>query len=227
MKNLSWWKYGTLGLLAFVLIAGLMIDVPKDVGMLDHTIRNLFYHVPMWFTMILLLLCSWILSMMYLQKEAIQYHQWSYALAMSGIIAGLCGITTGMLWANVTWGAPWTRDPKLNGAAIGMLIYLGYWLLGSAIPNAQLNRKVSAMYNVFVFPIFFALIWVMPKLSNFSIHPGSGDTVGFNQYDLNNNMRTVFYPAIIAWFGLFLWISEMRVRISRLQNAQNPFQDPN
>jgi heme exporter protein C len=219
MIRLAFWKYASILLMLYVLIGGILIKVPGDVGMLDQTIRNLFYHVPMWFSMMLLLLGSWILSMMYLATSKLHYHRWAASLAHTGLLAGFCGIFTGMLWASVTWGAPWTRDPKLNGAAVGILIYIGYWMLRKSVANQATNRKLSAVYNVFVYPIFIALILIMPKLSNFSVHPGSGDTVGFNQYDLNNNMRLVFYPAIIAWTLFFLWITELRVRIVNLRCA--------
>ena len=224
MLKLSWWKFLTIAMMLYLLIGGILIDVPGDVGMLDQTIRNLFFHVPMWFAMMLLLGGSWVFSMMYLNSQKIEHHRWASALANTGLLAGFCGIFTGMLWASATWGTPWTRDPKLNGAAVGILIYVAYWLLRKSISDPISNRKISAIYNVFVYPIFIALIWIMPKLSDFSIHPGSGDTVGFNQYDLNNNMRLVFYPAIIGWTLLFLWITELRVRIVNLL-AKDEFLD--
>jgi len=221
MFKLSWWKYFTIALMVYVLAGGILIKVPGDVGMLDQTIRNLFYHVPMWFSMMLLLLGSWIMSMAYLSTFKIQYHRWASALAITGLVAGFCGIFTGMLWASSTWGSPWTRDPKLNGAAIGLLIYIAYWILRKSIPEPEKNRKIAAIYNIFVFPIFIALIWIIPKMSP-SIHPGSGDTVGFNTYDLDGNMRLVFYPAILGWTLFFVWIAEIRVRLRALV-AKNEF----
>jgi len=223
MKHLSWWKYVTIAGMLFVLVGGILVKVPGDVGMLDHTIRNLFYHVPMWFSMMLLLFVSWIMSMAYLQKGEERYYNWAASLAKVGLLAGIAGITTGMLWASATWGTFWTRDPKLNGAAVGLLIYLAYWLLSNAIADPATNRKVTSIYNVFVYPIFIALIWIMPKLANASIHPGSGDTVGFTTYDLDNTMRLVFYPAVVFWFLLFFWIAQITVRIRKLSqdNPQN------
>jgi heme exporter protein C len=216
MLRLSFWKILAIALMLYTLIGGILIDVPTDVGILDETIRNLFYHVPMWFSMMILLLISWILSLMYLQNENITYHRWASSLAHTGLMAGVCGIFTGMLWASVTWDTLWTKDPKLNGAAIGLLIYLGYWILRRSVQSPVKSRKLAAIYNVFVFPIFITLIWILPSISEYSIHPGSGDTVGFKRYDLNNNMRLVFYPAIIGWFLFFLWITELRVRIVTL-----------
>jgi heme exporter protein C len=57
----------------------------------------------------------------------------------------------------------------------------------------------------------------MPKLTEGSLHPGSGGSVGFNQYDLDNTLRMFFYPAILGCFGVFSWIAIMRIRIKKLE----------
>lgn len=222
-----WWKYLASLLVAYALIGGLAINVPEDVGMLDQTIRNLFYHVPMWFAMMLMLFSSWILSILYLNKQLAHYDRWASSLANVALVAGTCGIFTGMLWASSTWGTPWTRDPKLNGAAVGILMYIAYWVLRKSIPEIEKKRRIAAVYNVFIFPAYFAMIWIVPKLSSFSIHPGSGDTVGFGTYDLDGNMRFVFYPAVIGWTLLFVWIAEIRVRIKKLNSSSPLYYEEN
>jgi heme exporter protein C len=44
------------------------------------------------------------------------------------------------------------------------------------------------------------------------MHPGNGGNPGFNAYDLDSRMRMIFYPAVIAWFLVGLWIVSLRVR---------------
>ena len=48
-----WWKAITVLLLMFILVGGLLFDVPRLI-ILNETVRNLYFHVPMWFTMIVL-----------------------------------------------------------------------------------------------------------------------------------------------------------------------------
>jgi heme exporter protein C len=48
-----------------------------------------------------------------------------------GVLFGFLGLATGAFWARFTWGAFWSPDPKLNGAAIGVLIYIAYNILRS------------------------------------------------------------------------------------------------
>ncbi|NNF01196.1 MAG: hypothetical protein HKN22_00785 [Bacteroidia bacterium] len=49
-----------------------------------------------------------------------------------------------------------------------------------------------------------------------SLHPGKGGNPGFNVYDLNANMRYIFYPAVLGWILIAVWIMTLRVRIKQL-----------
>lgn len=217
----KWYKIIATILLAYTLIYGLLIPLPMDVGMLDETIRNLFYHVPMWFGMMVILFAAWIYSIIYLQSNNIRHEIIARALTYSGILMGLCGLFTGMFWGFNTWGTPWTNDPKLNGVAVGMSMYAGYWLMQKSINDDEKRARLTSVYSIFIFPLFIALILVMPKLAKFSIHPGSGESVNFKTYNKTNNMQTVFYPAVIAWTLLFVWIAELRARIDLFKQRQS------
>lgn len=206
-------------------MAGLGDSNPKEkLGkfpnkpILNESIRNLLYHVPMWFAMIFILSLAAIYNIRYLSKGELELDMKADSLIRIGIVTGIIGCITGAFWARVTWGDWWPRqDPKLNGVAIGMAMYLAYLLLRSGIRDEHQKARISAVYNLFVFPIFIALIIIMPKLSNVSLHPGSGGTVGFDKYDLNNTMRLYFYPAIIGWILVLLWVSTLFYRIKKLQ----------
>jgi heme exporter protein C len=50
-----------------------------------------------------------------------------------------------------------------------------------------------------------------------SLHPGSGGNPGFNAYDLDNRMRLVFYPAVVGWFLVGIWIADLRARFKNLE----------
>ena len=143
------------------------------------------------------------------------------ALIRVGILAGILGCITGATWARVTWQSWWpAADPKLNGVAIGMTMYMAYLLLRSTMNDPYQRARITSVYSVFIFPIFIALIVIMPKLSPNSLHPGSGGTVGFNKYDLDSTMRLFFYPAVIGWIALFYWIANLRLRIAQLNEKQ-------
>jgi heme exporter protein C len=187
-------------------------------NVLYETVRNLNFHVPMWFAMIIMLLISFAYGIGYLATEKESLDHRSAAFASVGLMFGLMGIATGAFWARFTWGTFWTADPKLNGAAVAVLMYIAYQILRSAVDDPFKRARLASVYNIFAFPIFIVLILVLPKLADFSLHPGSGDTVGFNTYDLDNDLRKVFYPAVLGWILTGIWISNVRYRLNKLVN---------
>jgi heme exporter protein C len=226
----SWWKFLGAMLLVAVIIGGLLIPLrtPNSEGftfpnlaILYESIRNLFFHVPMWFGMVLVLLFSFVHSILFLSSNKIKFDIYASNAAKVGVLYGMLGIFTGMVWANYTWGAPWPNDPKLNGAAIAMLIYFAYIILRGSIEDEMQRAKISAVYNIFAYVIYIMFIFIIPRLTD-SLHPGNGGNPGFGAYDLDNNLRLFFYPAILGWTLLAFWIISIKVRIDLLtQKIEN------
>lgn len=210
-----WLKISAVLLLVYVHTAGLLMDVPR-LNILNETVRALYFHVPMWFSMVLLYLMSVYYAIRYLKNPSPEFDVKSVAYAHVGTSFGILGMITGMLWANYTWGSPWHGDPKQNGAAIALLVYLAYFVLRGSLDNEEQRARLSGVYNIFAFAAMIPLIFIIPRLTS-SMHPGSGGNPGFNAYDLDSRMRLVFYPAVIAWFLIGLWIVSLRVRIKKLE----------
>lgn len=210
-----WLKVIAVLLLVYVHTAGLLMDVPR-LNILNETVRALYFHVPMWFGMVLLYLMSVYYAIRYLKNPTPEFDVKSVAYAHVGTAFGILGMITGMLWANYTWGSPWHGDPKQNGAAIALLVYLAYFVLQGSLDNEEQRARLSGVYNIFAFAAMIPLIFIIPRLTS-SMHPGSGGNPGFNAYDLDSRMRLVFYPAVIAWFLIGLWIVSLRVRIKKLE----------
>lgn len=212
----NWWKVLASVLVLYSLIAGLLFEVPH-LPILHESIRNLYFHVPMWFTMILLYLISVIYSIKYLGSNDETHDLISVEFVNTGVVFGFLGLLTGMTWANYTWGEPWPNDPKLNSAAISTLMYLAYLVLRNSLEEEQKRARISSIYNIFAFPVMIVLLFILPRMTD-SLHPGNGGNPGFNSYDLDNNMRMVFYPAVIGWILLGVWIATLRYRIRKLEN---------
>jgi heme exporter protein C len=204
-------------LLAYTVFGGLLLEVPR-LNILNETIRNLYFHVPMWFGMNILLLVSVVYSILYLRNPLAHYDDWAIEAANTGLMFGTLGILTGMIWAKFAWGSYWSGDPKQNAAAIAMLIYFAYLLLRGSFEDPQKRGRIGAVYNIFAFAAYIPLIWILPRLTD-SLHPGSGGNPGFNAYDLDARLRLVFYPAIIGWTLLGLWITTLRIRLRQVQAA--------
>ena len=211
-----WWKGLAITIVSYTIIAGFLIDVPR-IAIVHESVRNQFFHVSMWFSMMILLTTSLIYSIKYLGKPSFRNDLIAQEFAFMGILLGLMGLTTGSIWARFTWGAWWVNDAKLNGAAICMLIYLAYVILRNSIDDPQQKARISAVYNIFAWATLLPLLYILPRMTD-SLHPGSGGNPGFNIYDLDNNLRLVFYPSIIGWTLLSIWIIQLRVRLKQVEN---------
>lgn len=208
-----WWKVLAVLLITYSVFGGLLFEVPQ-LPILHETIRNLYFHVPMWWTMILLFLMSFIHSIAHLSNGSLNNDEAAMELVNVGLLFGFLGVVTGMIWAKHTWGAYWTNDVQLNGAAITILSYTAYQILRNSIEDEQKRGRFAAVYNIFAFVLMLVFIGVLPRMTD-SLHPGKGGNPGFNQYDLDDGMRMVFYPAVIGWFLLGYWIYTLKIRIYR------------
>lgn len=211
----NWWKILASVLLLYSVIGGLLLEVPR-LPILHESIRNLYFHVPMWFTMIVLYLISVVYSIKYLSTGNEKHDLVAVEMVNTGIVFGFLGLATGMIWANYTWGSPWPNDPKLNSAAIATLMYMAYIVLRGSMDEEQKRAKISAVYNVFAFPVMIVLLFILPRLTD-SLHPGNGGNPGFNSYDLDSQMRLVFYPAVIGWILIGVWIANLRYRVRLIE----------
>jgi heme exporter protein C len=211
MNFFASYKTWTVLMLVYVLVWGLIGEVPR-LNILNETIRNLHFHVPMWFGMIVFFSSSVYYSVDYLRNQNLQSDLKATRFASTGIVYGLLGLLTGMIWAQYTWGSAWSNDPKQTASAIALLIYLAFFVLRSSFESPSKKATVSSVYSIFAYPSLILLIFILPRLSDSSLHPGAQGNPAFNAYDLDSKLRLVFYPAVLGWIGLGWWITELWIR---------------
>jgi heme exporter protein C len=182
-----------------------------------ETIRNLYFHVPMWFGLMFMFIASVVYSIRYLGNPKPDYDRYASAFAETGLLFGVMGLVTGMLWAHYAWGAAWSNDIKQLMTAVALLIYLAYFILRSSFDEHEKGARLAAVYNIFAFASLVPLLYIVPRMFA-SLHPGATGNPAFGKEDLDNTMRAVFYPAIIGWSLLGVWITTLRVRYQRLED---------
>ncbi len=215
----TWWKLLAVVIIFYTLIAGFLLGVPA-LPILHETIRNTYFHVPMWIAMFTVFTISVVYSIKYLATGKEEFDLLAVESANTGIFFFVLGLITGMMWAKYTWGEYWSNDPKQNSAAIAFLLYCAYSVLRNSIDEEQKRAKISAIYNIFAFPIMIVLIMVLPRLTD-SLHPGNGGNPAFGKLDMDNRMRMVLYPAFIAWSLFAGWIATLRYRIRLVEYKKN------
>jgi heme exporter protein C len=218
----SWWKILCILFLLVTFTAGFLIKVPI-IGNLHQSIRNFFFHVPMWFGQIALLSLSLGYSIAYLRTERVRYDIYASEFAKTGIVFGILGLATGSIWATYTWGEPWSNDPKQIAAAIAVLIYLAYLVLRGSMNDIDKRARISAVYNIFAYFIYIPLIMILPRLVQ-SLHPGGmegakgGGNPALGGASLDATMEIIFWPAVFGWILLGIWISSLKIRLGLLTN---------
>ena len=222
-----WWKILSIVLLLYNFIAGLTVKLPEQVAFEDsnmyESMRNFFFHVPMWFSQLVLITVSLVYSIKYLRKPDPVYDMYAAEFARTGTVLGCLGLITGAIWATYTWGAGWSNDPKQIGAAIALLIYVAYFVLRNSMPDIDKRGRVAAVYNIFAYFIYIPMILILPRLTE-SLHPGgkgSEGNPGMGGSSLDATMRLVFWPGVLGWTLLATWISTLRLRVRLLEEKKH------
>ncbi len=216
MKKI-WWKFLGSALLIYSFIFGFLGEVPRK-EILNETIRMVYFHVPMWFSMMVLMIVSLCYSIKYLNKGLQKHDVYASQFAYVSMFLGILGFLTGMLWGKYTWGDPLPKDPKLIAVEVGLLIYSAYYVLRGAITDEQKKARISAVYNIFAFASFMPLVWILPRLTD-SLHPGNGGNPAFGS-DMDSEMRFfVFYPAVIGWILVGTWLATIKIRVKLITDS--------
>ena len=210
--------------LTAVAVAGLAAPFPRVDDILGQTARNLFFHVPMWFTLMAAMGVSAWHAFRMLRTGEMEHDLRSAEAARVGMVFGLLGLVTGMTWARFTWyqgtGLWWNNDPKQLMAAVQLLIYGAYFVLRSALDDPRRRARLSGAYNLFAAACVPFLLYVVPRQLA-SLHPGAEGNVAFSQVT-DWTMRLVLYPAFAAFIGLFWVIYTQRVRAALVAGRMAP-----
>jgi len=219
MKHIThkWWKITGTILIVYVIAGGFLFEVP-NLPVVQQSIRNIYFHVGMWFGMLFILLVALGFSIRFLLYQLPEDDMKALAAVRTGLLFGALGLLTGMVWAKFTWGAFWVNDPKLNGAALGMLVYLAYMVLRGSVEEEEKRGRLAAVYNIFAFVLFFVFIMIIPRMAAASIHPGVDGNPALSVGDLAPEMRKVFFPAMAGWFIMAWWLYSLLYRSSRIDH---------
>ena len=221
----TWLTLVILGAFSF---GGTWLNIPK-IGLLEHTARNLYFHVPMWFTMMGITALSAFHAIRVLKTRSPLSDMRSRSAALIAVVFGLLGLVTGSVWAHYTWyeGTDiwWNFDPKQTMAAAQVLIYGAYFALRGALDDPEKRARISAVYNLFAFVTVPFLLYVLPRQME-SLHPGAEGNPAFSEIT-HPMMRLVFYPAVIGFIGLAWVLYTQRVRIAAALARLDALEDNN
>ena len=207
-----------LAWLTLVILAAFLLQIPR-INILEHTARNLYFHVPMWFTLMAASGVSAYHSIRFLGTSDPIRDIRAASAARVGVLFGVLGMLTGIVWSRFTWYVAadiwWNFDPKQSMAAVLLLVYGGYFVLRSSLDEPRKRARIAAVYNLFAFTTMPFLLYILPRQME-SLHPGAEGNPAFSEIT-HPIMRLVFYPAVIGFIGLFWVLYTQRVRLEALR----------
>ncbi|NND70495.1 MAG: cytochrome c biogenesis protein CcsA [Rhodothermales bacterium] len=204
--------------MTLVILGAFLLDIPR-MNILEHTARNLYFHVPMWFTMMSMVLVSGIYSARHLASGSRITDIRARESARVAAVFGVMGLITGILWAKFTWYSGtsvwWNSDPRQSMAAIQLLIYGAYFFLRTTIDDNEKRGRIAAVYNLIAAATVPFLLYVLPRQME-SLHPGADGNPAFSEITAPI-MRAVFYPAVIGFIAIAWLLYRQRVRVAILK----------
>lgn len=224
-----------VGLVGFALTYGLFVKMPYN-PIWGQSSRNLFYHVPMWFSEIVLMTVSVVWSVILLRKLDPERKDADRPDALTtgmldgrarvaaeiGVLLNIVGLITGILWSRVTWGenladsdfsAWWVWDPIQVCALVSLLIYLGYFLLRSSFSEPEQRGRIAAVYNIFAYATLIPLFFIVPKMLP-GLHPTAEQGTMIFQKKYDGNSYIIMLISIFGFSFLGLWMWEVRSRLA-------------
>jgi len=226
-------KYGSLGLITFVLIAGIAIPLSPNpqnwlqfpnIPGLGEKARNILYHVPIAWTTVVAFLVSTFYGFRYLKTKDLDYDVKSVSSAGLGFLFCFLATVTGAIWAKFNWGSFWNWDPRETSIFVLLLIYGAYFALRSALETEEKRATLSAVYAIIAGITVPFFIFVMPRIMT-GLHPGAkGDPDGSGpvvQFKMSPNMLIIFLLGLLGFTLLYFWLLNMRVRVARLEQERS------
>lgn len=209
------WKYLVAVWITGIIVAGFLIPIP-DIPILKESARNLFFHVPMWFTMFICFATGLVYSIKYLNSPDMEADRKAETATQVGLVFGVCGLLTGSVWARFTWGTWWTfAEPRMNLAALGMMVYVAYFVLRTAFDDPEKRAKIAAVFNVFAATTIPFLFYIIPRQLP-SLHPGAEGNPAFSEITAPE-LRYVFYPAVVGFIALAVWLNDLLNRYKKVK----------
>ncbi len=196
-------------ILLFVAIYFVFSFAEIEMTMLE--VQKIFYfHISSAFTLFLAFGVTFVSSILYLIKRLDKYDTIALVSTEIGIVFGVVVFTTGPIWARFAWNTWWNWEPRLTSALILWLIYIGYLILRSALPEEK-KRVYSAVLGIIGF-LNVPIVYFSVELWQGGLHPDTS-----TKMNLPATMQAAW---LISWFALtllYLFLLMFRYRVEQMK----------
>ena len=199
-------------------------ELPRIPALEDRG-RIVFFHVPTAWLASIAFIMSMVYGIKYLRKKNLDDDIKSASAAGLGLMFCILATVTGAIWAKFNWGTYWNWDPRESSIFVLLLIYGAYFALRSAVEIEEKRATLSAVYSIISAVTMPFFMFIVPRIMS-GLHPGSADDVNggpvVSSGGMNATMRVIFYASLIGFTGLFYWMWNLHVRMTRIQSKRTP-----
>ena len=205
-----------IGAAMFAAAPIIIANAPNEATM-GLVYKIVYFHVPAWFMMFLAIFVCGIASGIFLFKDRLSADRLAYSAAEIAVLFGAMGLTTGPLWARVSWGVWWPWDVRTTLALVLEMTFVAYLLLRKyGGPGSEKLAAGLALFGVFNVPfVYVSVNWWR------TLHP---QTTVVPQ--LPPAMAGPLWWCVLAYLALFIVmlngrrrLEEQRATVDRLRLA--------
>jgi len=203
--------------MAAVVAAAFLWPEPAK-GFIGESSRIVFFHVPCAWTSSLAFVLAAAYSLAYLVKRNPWHDEVAHSAVKIGLLFGVLTLITGSLFASIMWGTWWNWDPRESSYLLLVFLYSAYLFLRAAVDDPERRARIAAAYALFAAVVMPFLVFVAPRVTA-SLHP---QTVINPQGKIlmDTPTRAVFFGALAAFSGLFLWLLSLDARVARVSRLE-------
>jgi heme exporter protein C len=216
MRDMNILKY-FIGLL-FCAVIVLSFVSQKPVAGYGEEFRIFYYHVPAAIVSFIAFGVNLFYSIKFLRSKKYLDDLKAASAAELGIILAILATLTGSIFSKITWGAYWNWDIRQTSIVVLIAIYGAYFALRGAIDVEERRAAFSSVYSILAFIAVPTFGFIIPRLYQ-SLHP-SNTLVSGGKMALGGIVMVIFFMSILAFLLLFLWLFNLRWRISLLERIK-------
>ena len=181
-------------------IEGTMLEVQKIF----------YYHVSAALTVFLAFGVNCVFSIKYLIQRRPNDDLLAAAAAELGIIFCTIALLSGPIWARYAWNTWWNWEPRLTSTLILWLMYVGYFILRSALEEDK-RGVYSAVLGIIAY-LDVPIVYYAVDIWQGGLHPDRG-----TKWNLEATMRHTWMVALLAFTMLFILLLIVRYRMKKTQ----------
>jgi heme exporter protein C len=207
----------TLGfVLAFTtapLVYGAQASEPAIIGGQVITNRLLlsqkifYFHVPVAVVSFAALVFTAIFGALYLRKRERLWDTRTRVAAEIALVFIMMTMVSGELWERFEWGVWWTWEPRLTTYLILMLLVIGYFIVRSAIDDAERRATYASVLGILAFvdaPISLFITRLVPT--------GAHPVIFRTDQGLPPSMLIPFLLALVGFVCVAFALYRLRMR---------------